>query len=133
MKNIKHNFNREQAMAGPDWFRNSLKRNPDISLRKSEATSVNRVSAFNKREVSNFFANLEQIQNKYHFGPDRMYNVNETGCSTTPKEVSKRLAPKGIKQFGSICSWERGKNITVMCAVNATGSFVPPLFIFPKE
>lgn len=129
---IKHSFNREKGMAGPDWFRNFLKRNPDLSLRKPEATSVNRISAFNKTEVDRFFNNLEQVQDKYHFGPDRIYNVDETGCSTTPREVSKRLAPTGLKQFGTITSWERGKNVTVICAVSATGAFVPPLFIFPR-
>ncbi|KAB0795413.1 hypothetical protein PPYR_12252 [Photinus pyralis] len=132
INHIKHRFNKETAMAGPDWFRSFLKRNSVISLRKPEGTSVSRVSAFNKLEVDRFFDNLEQVLTKNKFGPDRIYNVDETGVSTTPKEVGKRLAPTGVKQFGTICSWERGKNITVICAVSATGNFVPPLFIFPR-
>ncbi|KMQ84572.1 pogo transposable element with krab domain-like protein [Lasius niger] len=43
------------------------------------------------------------------------------------------LAPKGQKRVGSITAWERGKNITVICAMSAAGTYVPPLFIFPRK
>lgn len=52
--NIKHNFNDETQMAGRDWLEGFLRRNK-ISVRKPEATSVNRITAFNKTEVEVFF------------------------------------------------------------------------------
>lgn len=131
--NIKHNFNKNKQMAGKDWYQNFIKRNPQISLRKPEATSLNRITAFNKREVDRYFENLRLVQDKYRFLPDRIYNVDETGISTVPKESAKRLGPKGVKQFGIISSWERGKNITVIIAFSASGNYIPPLFVFPRK
>jgi hypothetical protein len=53
--NIKHRFDKELNMAGHDWLELFLKRHPEISLRKPEGTSQNRISAFNKTEVDRFF------------------------------------------------------------------------------
>ncbi|KAB0790164.1 hypothetical protein PPYR_15508, partial [Photinus pyralis] len=61
------------------------------------------------------------------------FYVDETGISTVPKETSKRLGPKGVKQFGIISSWERAKNITVIAAFSASGNYIPPLFVFPRK
>ena len=47
--------------------------------------------------------------------------------------TEKIVAPKGQKRVGSLTSWERGKNITVICAMSAGGSYVPPFFIFPRK
>jgi len=60
-----------------------------------------------------------------------IFNVDETGVTTvqTPKQV---VAEKGKKQVGAITSAERGELVTVVCAVNATGNAVPPMFIFPR-
>ncbi|XP_025410766.1 uncharacterized protein LOC112683809 [Sipha flava] len=62
---------------------------------------------------------------------DKIYNVDETGITTVQKP-SKILGPKGQKQVGSLISWERGKNVTTVCCMNAAGSFVPPMFIYPR-
>lgn len=131
--NMKNNFNKEKKLAGKDWYAGFIQRHPEISLRKPEATSINRIMAFNKAEVDRFFVNLENVMSRYHFNSDRIFNVDETGISTVPKENSKRLGPKGIKQFGVVSSWERGKNVTVICAVSASGIYIPPLFIFPRK
>ncbi|XP_046683563.1 MFS-type transporter clz9-like [Homalodisca vitripennis] len=42
------------------------------------------------------------------------------------------LGPKGVKQVGAATSWERGKNITICCAFSAAGTYIPPMFIFPR-
>lgn len=60
-----------------------------------------------------------------------LYNMDETGVTTvqTPKKI---VTEKGKKQVGSVTSAERGELVTVVCAVNATGNAVPPMFIFPR-
>jgi hypothetical protein len=132
--NIRHNFNKvKQMAAGSDWYRGFLKRNQETSLRKPEATSVNRITAFNKTEVDQYFCNLQKVMQKYNFSPDRIYNVDESGISTVPKETARRLGPRAIKQFGVIASGERGKTVTVICAISADGSYFPPLFVHPRE
>lgn len=128
---IRHNFNTETKMCGFDWYYGFLKRNPKISLRKPEATSLNRVLAFNATEVKIFFDNLSSLYDKYNFSPNRIYNVDETGVTNvhTPGRI---LAVKGQKQVGAITSGERGKLTTVICAANASGDYIPPMFIFGR-
>jgi hypothetical protein len=44
-------------------------------------TSINRILAFNKDE-SQFYTDLETIQERYKFGPNNIFNVDEIGIST---------------------------------------------------
>lgn len=125
-------FNKDSKCAGDDWLWGFMKRNPSIALRKPEATSINRITAFNKEEVAIFFNNLEQVQAKYNFKAHRIFNTDETGISTV-QTPGKILAKKGLKQVGFATSWERGRNITVVCAFSATGIYVPPMFIYARK
>ncbi|KAB0804364.1 hypothetical protein PPYR_01334 [Photinus pyralis] len=130
--NIKHNFNCDKKMCGKEWLYGFLRRNPQISLRRPEATSLNRVLAFNRTAVNLFYDNLEQVMEKHHFLPNRIFNVDETGITTVHKP-SRVLAQKGRKQVGAITSGERGQTTTVVCCMSASGAYVPPLFIFKRE
>lgn len=62
-------------MAGMDWVRGFLKRDK-ISLRKPEATSLSRLTAFNKEEVEMFYKNLDTVLNKHKFAPNRIQKLN---------------------------------------------------------
>ncbi|XP_074040373.1 uncharacterized protein [Leptinotarsa decemlineata] len=117
-------------MAGLDWMYGFMQRHK-ISVRKPEATSVERAVGFNKQEVNRFFSNLEEAVDKYKFKDTNIWNVDETGI-TTVQDPGLILAERGQKRVGSITSWERGKNITVVCAMSTGGSYVPPTFIFPR-
>ena len=129
---LKHNFDKTSQMAGKDWYYGFIKRHPNISLRKPEATSLNRITAFNETEVKAFFNNLETLQRTHHFDGDRIYNVDETGI-TIDQRNSRILAPKGQKQVGMATSGERGTTTTVVCAFNASGNYIPPFFIFKRK
>lgn len=130
--NIKNTFNKARRLAGKDWLYGFLKRNPSITIRQPEATSINRVTAFNKDEVDLFFKNLELIMEKHKFRTSKIYNMDETGISTV-QDPGTVIAEKGQKRVGSVTSYERGKNITVICAVSAAGSYIPPMFIYPRK
>lgn len=121
----------ENKMAGVDWLKYFLKRNGDISLRKPQATSIARSTAFNKYNVNLFFDKLEDVMRRFEFPPQNIFNMDETGVSTVHNPV-RILAPKGTKQIGSITSAERGTNITLISAINAIGNSIPPVFIFPR-
>ena len=42
------------------------------------------------------------------------------------------MAPKGIKQVGSVTSTERGQLVITICAINALENHIPPMLIFPR-
>ncbi|XP_065667625.1 uncharacterized protein LOC136087924 [Hydra vulgaris] len=108
-----------------------MKRKAELSLRAPGATSFARATAFNRFTVSNFFRNLREVRKRHQFGPESIYNVDETGLTTVQKPV-KVIASKGVKQVGSITSGERGTLVTACCAVNAIGNSIPTLFVFPR-
>nr|XP_023028549.1 uncharacterized protein LOC111516636 [Leptinotarsa decemlineata] len=69
---------------------------------------------------------------KHRFVPENIYNSEETGISAV-QTLGKILDTKGQKRVRSITSWEKGKNITLLCAMSAAGGYIPPVFIFPKK
>ena len=62
----------------------------------------------------------------------QVYNMNESGL-TAVHRPGRILAKTGQKQVGKVTSGERGKTVTVICAVNAMGIFIPPFMIFPRK
>ncbi|KAJ8947237.1 hypothetical protein NQ318_012003 [Aromia moschata] len=103
------------------------------TIRTPENTSLARAQAFNKPNIGAYFLALSAILAKYNFPPENMYNMDESGLSTVQKKSQKIYASKGRKQVGAVSSAERGKHVTIVCAMNAIGTFVPPAFIFPRE
>jgi transposase-like protein len=118
-------------IAGEDWLYNFRLRHPNISLRKPEATSLSRATSFNKHNISSFFENLKNLYNRHKFGPESIYNIDETGI-TTVHVPSKVLAEKKVRQIGKVTSGERGQLVTMCTAINALGNTIPPFFVFPR-
>ena len=129
---VAHRFNMEGKMAGLDWLQGFLSRHPTLSIRRPEATNIARAVGFNRPQVDNFFSVYKDILTDHVYSPTRVWNADETGISTVHKPV-KIIATKGAREVGKITSGERGKNVTVMCAMNAAGNFIPPMFIFPRK
>lgn len=129
---IPHRFNKNEKRAGLDWVRGFRSRNPEITLRKPENTSIARAMAFNKPNIAKFFKTYQEIIEKYKLGPEKIYNVDESGISTV-QNPPKIFASTGKKQVGTIAGAERGIHITVVCCTNPLGSYIPPAFIFPRK
>ncbi|KAF2892055.1 hypothetical protein ILUMI_14118 [Ignelater luminosus] len=100
----------KEKKATEDWLRGFKQRyRAVLSLRKPEKTNLSRATAFNPTTVNNFFDNLEKVMGKYNF-----------------------TAKKGLKQVGQATSAGRGELVTVLNFVNASRSFLAPVFIFPR-
>ena len=129
---IPHPFNRESRKAGTDWVQNFLSRH-GLSIRQPQGTSIARAVGFNKPQVQRFF-NIykELLQEIGDCAPSRIWNMDETG-HTTVQKPGKIIASKGSRQVGKITSAERGELVTLICACNAAGAFLPPMFIFPRK
>lgn len=120
------------SMAGIEWMNNFFIRHPDISVRRPQATSLARATAFNRHNVAAFFGKLKLLMDTYKFAPQNIYNMDETGV-TTVQIPDRVVARKGVKQVGRIVSAERGTLVTAAVAVSAIGNLVPPFFVFPRK
>ena len=121
-----------RQLAGEDWFSGFMRRHAsNISVRTPEATSLSRITSYNRVNVNLFFENLKSLYSRFHFEPQSIWNVDETGL-TSVRNPGKIVAPKGIKQVGAVTSAEQEVLVTLCCAVNALGHAIPPMFIFPR-
>ncbi|KAF2884639.1 hypothetical protein ILUMI_21526 [Ignelater luminosus] len=121
----------ENEMAGEEWFCSFMNRNPSLSVRVAQATSLARATSFNKTNVKAFYDNLQIVMDRHTYEPQDIHNVDKTGVTTVQKP-DKVVARRGIWQVGALTSAERGTLVTVAFAVNALGNTIPLLFIFPR-
>ncbi|XP_043215542.1 uncharacterized protein LOC122378496 [Amphibalanus amphitrite] len=128
---LKTRFSKDSRMAGKDWLQGFLKRHPDLSIRSPEATSMARAVGFNRPQVERFFTIYKEVLDADNYGPAKVWNMDETGISTV-QTPGKIVASKGVKRVGKITSAERGKLVTVLCAANAAGGYLPPLLVFGR-
>ena len=125
-------FNVNKQCAGRKWFTNFLRRNPEVSVRTPEATSIARETGFNQKSVDMFFDLYEPLVDNYALTADRIYNMDETSLSTVQKP-GKIIARKGKSQVGSVTSDERGASVTCGSCMSAIGNFPPPMLIYKRK
>lgn len=133
---VKYNLNApstwlENKMVGEEWFRSFIKRNPELCVRATQATSLSQATSFNQNNVNAFYDNLQIVMDRYHFEAQDIYNVDETGVTTVQKP-DKVVARRGTRQVGALTSAERGTLVTLAFAANALGNAIPPMFVFPR-
>lgn len=130
---LNHPFSYRQQCAGDKWLRGFLRRHTQLSLKKPQGTSFARVKGFSPENVKRFFEIYEPELLKINSRPHRLYNVDETGVTIVQHKVAKVITLKGKKNVGTLTSAERGHLITVVTCMNASGSFVPPLIVWPRK
>ena len=128
---IQHPFNRNNRMAGKDWVQKFMTR-LNLSLRYPQGTSIAPASGFNKQQTGKFFELYRTLVEGRDYPPGNIWNMDETGLRTvqTPQKV---ITERGKRSVGKLTSAERGTLVTMLCACNAAGGFLPPMYIFPRK
>ena len=127
-----HTFNEETKMAGRDWLQGFFKRHPDLAIRQPQGTNIDRAVGFNRPKVQQFFDLYRAQLEGSDYAPSKICNMDKTGVTNVQKP-GKVVATKGVNQVGKMTSAERGATVTVICAMNAIGSHLPPMLIFPRK
>ena len=126
-----HPFKKEVKMAGKDWAKSFLERH-GLCISQPQATSVSRVIGFKRPQVDRFFSLYKECLEEHEYMPSKIWNMDETGVTTIQKP-GQILAEKGMRQVGKATSAQRCELVTLICAFNAAGGFLPPMYIFPRK
>ena len=62
----------ENKMADKEWMTSGLKRNPKLSIRKPEATSLSTEKSFNTENVKLFYDILGEVMDIYKFSASQI-------------------------------------------------------------
>jgi len=81
-RNQLHGFEATARKAAQDWFKSFLKRNPEVTIRRPEAASIDRLVGFNKPQVDIFFNCLEICCGHNSFA-SRIFNCDQSGPRTS--------------------------------------------------
>ncbi|KAK9745716.1 hypothetical protein QE152_g6726 [Popillia japonica] len=126
---IQHRFFLGTKSAGYDWLNGFIRRNKNLSLRKSELLSLARAHVMNRKDIEEYFSTLLKVlSNNLLDKPGRIYNMDESGLQVNNKP-GKVVATKGSKDVYTVTSSEKGENVTVVSCCNPEGSFLPPVLI----
>ena len=68
-------FSKNKGIAGQKWYAGFLKRHPELSIRRPEATSLARADGFNKEAVNKYFRNVNEIVTKHKLDGTKVYNM----------------------------------------------------------
>jgi len=93
-----------------------MKHYPELSLYELEATSMSRLSRFNKIQFGQFFDVPEVELQKKKFGAKQVYNIDEM-VITTMQTPGKIIAHRGAKQVGRVVSCQ-GCSSGCVCSNN---------------
>lgn len=119
---------------GQKWYKNFLRRHPEISVREPEAINKAR-EAVKENSIRQWFKDLELFLNERGLSnimedPERILNADETGVSLCPK-TGKVLAPKGYKNVYTVKRGNEKDTVTVLIMMTSSGKICPPLVVFP--
>ena len=115
------------------WWREFIKRQGDLSLRRGDNTAHVRMDAINSDTIMHYFDLLESTlkENGLMNSPSQIYNVDESGMPLDPKAPSI-IAKTGTKKVRYRATGKKGQ-ITIVTCASASGQIMPPTIIFEAK
>ena len=128
----KHPF--QNGSAGRAWFDGFMRRHPHLTIRTPQSLSYCRAVSANEETISDFFGKLGSIYGKLNLvsKPMQIYNSDETGVTIVFKPW-KVVAEMGCRKVYTVSAAEKGRTHTVLSCVSASGSFIPPMMVYPRK
>ena len=127
------------GVPGQKWWREFLKRWPELSERKPEHLTVQRAKAASPSVINNFFSSLTDFQaskglSSLSYGElgQRMWNCDETGISTSVAS-QKVLVKRGSRDVSEIGSGSGREYITNLFCGSAVGERLSPYVVYKAE
>uniref|UniRef100_A0A1B0DQE4 Uncharacterized protein n=1 Tax=Phlebotomus papatasi TaxID=29031 RepID=A0A1B0DQE4_PHLPP len=110
----------ENRKAGKDWAMRFLKRHRTISIRKPEDTSVVGSTVFNRTNLKSYYESLQTVMQQHNVDSSRIWKLSTVDLST-------------MLQATECVSKEKEDNVSIVVIVNASGDYMPPVYIFPRN
>ncbi|KAH9292038.1 hypothetical protein KI387_042776 [Taxus chinensis] len=114
---------------GKSWWAGFKKRHPDLTLRTAEGLDKDRAVCLRPSIVSSFYINLSKAYEANPYGPNRIWNCDETGLQAGRNCGMRVLAKRGSRSVPYIIPKSR-EWITILCCVNAAGQSIPGFYLF---
>ena len=117
---------------GEHWIDRFRARHPEIQGTWTRQIESARHSAINPGTVQKWFDAVAELQIQYHYTPDSIFNMDESGFAVGTSQSSRVLV--NIREQSS---WKvingRQEWITAIECVSAAGIAIPPLVIFKAK
>lgn len=96
---LQHRFSVQNKLAGVDWLKGFMARNPQLSIRLPEGTNMSRAVGFNREQVATFYRAYREVLIESGASALKVWNVDETGVSTVQKPTNRDAAKCALFQL----------------------------------
>ena len=128
----KRDGSKDNLTLSHSWCVRFVKRHR-LSARTPRQVDRGRIAAAASfEEIKNYFEVLKDLDDKEHFDPSNIYNMDEVGWSRQQVLQRPVLVEKGVKQ-ASLQQVFTNNHITTVHTISASGKCLPPLIIFSKN
>jgi hypothetical protein len=117
------------GIPGGGWMRGWRRRHPKLSLRTAGALETARARGLCEENIMSFYNNLETLYTLHKYPPQRLWNVDETGCQTGRNGGGVVIAKTGARRVQSLIPDQREWLLVLIC-INAVGLSIPSFYIF---
>jgi len=112
----------------PRWTNRFLKRNPSLSVRKAQIFEQSRHEGSTRTAIDDYYRNLAECMASRKYTPECIFNADETGVTPQGRRAPHVICPKGLR--ANTIRSEDSENVTIMGCCSASGTTIPPMFIF---
>ena len=123
--------NAENATIGELWVNRFIKRHPELKSKYTRPYDYQRAKCEDPELIKNWFNCVQETIQKYGISEQDIYNMDETGFQIGVASTAKVVC--GSETRDSHAKFIQPGNrewITIIIAINASGSVLPPQIIF---